>query len=83
MYGSGEFRRSAYCSNSPGSDCPKPINHAVGCETEGTEFAACWCKARLDPEGGLSSFPAVLTTFIGIYFGGGQERARSLLDLLG
>jgi heparan-alpha-glucosaminide N-acetyltransferase len=31
--------------------------------------AAAWCHSQLDPEGVLSSFPAVLTTFIGWHFG--------------
>jgi heparan-alpha-glucosaminide N-acetyltransferase len=40
------------------ADCPKPPGEAPP-----------WCYVPFDPEGTLTSFPTVLTTFIGFHFG--------------
>ncbi len=59
MYSTPEYTRSASCQRYPTfSDCPLPANEA-----------APWCHVPMDPEGILSSMPAVLTTFIGFHFG--------------
>eukprot|EP01050_Picozoa_sp_SAG11_P024550 SAG11_NODE_5259_length_1613_cov_1.505945_2_plen_191_part_01 len=35
----------------------------------GTDATPAFCHARLDPEGGLSSVPTILTTWLGLHFG--------------
>lgn len=83
LYSSGEFARLPECSSCSPSDCPRPLPmHYCTLENKslcppklfsnnctGGACAEPWCKGQLDPEGVLSSFPAVLTTFIGFHFG--------------
>jgi hypothetical protein len=66
MYTDGEFTRSHWCSAcaplSDFGDCP--LENA-----QGHDATPGWCRARLDPEGVLSSVPTVLTTWLGLHFG--------------
>ena len=67
MYSSGEFARSHWCSG-----CP-PMGEAEHCPLLNSsgkpEEIPGWCRAQLDPEGILSTVPAVLTTWLGLHFG--------------
>ena len=57
MYSTPEYTRASQCQNyTTYSNCPNPD-------------APAWCFVPMDPEGILSSIPAVLTTFIGMHFG--------------
>eukprot|EP00041_Stephanoeca_diplocostata_P010749 m.172092 g.172092 ORF g.172092 m.172092 type:complete len:192 (-) comp18282_c0_seq56:2937-3512(-) len=59
-----------------GQKCPEPTHASPraflftnNCSEEVGGCAANWCAGRLDPEGTLSSMPAVFTTYIGFHFG--------------
>eukprot|EP00039_Didymoeca_costata_P021285 m.344037 g.344037 ORF g.344037 m.344037 type:complete len:560 (-) comp23739_c0_seq1:61-1740(-) len=79
MYGGGEFSRLPECSTCSPSECKKPLfcNSTHGdCSgskfsstCKGSQCAEPWCYDRLDPEGTLSSFPTVVSTFIGFHYG--------------
>ncbi|KAH7434547.1 hypothetical protein KP509_06G022600 [Ceratopteris richardii] len=57
LYKRSAYRRTQECSvNSPLSG-PLPIN------------APAWCEAPFDPEGLLSTIPAIVTCFIGAHYG--------------
>eukprot|EP00455_Lapot_gusevi_P053267 TRINITY_DN8274_c0_g1_i1.p1 TRINITY_DN8274_c0_g1~~TRINITY_DN8274_c0_g1_i1.p1 ORF type:complete len:256 (+),score=75.23 TRINITY_DN8274_c0_g1_i1:79-846(+) len=56
MYGSPTFQRTPECSSCSPRQCPKLD-------------APAWCTSSFDPEGILSSLCAVLSTFLGLFYG--------------